>query len=310
MNIQHLRYAVEVERTGSITEAAENLYITQPSLSKAIREFESSCGVTIFERTPRGVIPTAKGRNLLEHARAILKQVSEIETLARDDEPDKQTFSISIPRGSYIAEGVARFSATLDFDKSLSIKIRETNSVQTIDLIAEGRFNVGIIRYPVAEEPFFMDYVKRKNMKCEPIWEFEYVVLASSQSPLAYLKNVEEADLQRVVEIYQGDVRTPYLAAPAPEREASRERQAIYVYERSIQFEFLANLPNTYMWVSPVPPEPLLRYSLMQRRCDGVMPRHRDVLVYHADYKLTDLDRRFIDKLFEAKNKVAFTQIN
>ena len=48
MNIQHLRYAVEVERTGSITEAAENLYITQPSLSKAIREFESSCGVTIF----------------------------------------------------------------------------------------------------------------------------------------------------------------------------------------------------------------------------------------------------------------------
>jgi DNA-binding transcriptional LysR family regulator len=301
---------VEVERTGSITEAAVNLYITQPSLSKAIREFESSCGVTIFERTQRGVIPTAKGRNLLEHARAILKQVSEIETLARDDEPDKQTFSISIPRGSYIAEGVARFSATLDFDRPLSVKIRETNSVQTIDLIAEGRFNVGIIRYPVAEEPFFMDYLKRKYMKCEPIWEFEYVVLASSQSPLAYLKSVEEADLHQVVEIYQGDVRTPYLASPAPEREAPRERQAIYVYERSIQFEFLANLPNTYMWVSPVPPEPLLRYSLMQRRCDGVMPRHRDVLVYHADYKLTDLDRRFIDKLFEAKNKVAFTQIN
>ena len=112
MNIQHLRYAVEVERTGSITEAAENLYITQPSLSKAIREFESSCGVTIFERTPRGVIPTAKGRSLLEHARAILKQVSDIESLARDDEPDRQTFSISIPRGSYIAEGVARFLAS------------------------------------------------------------------------------------------------------------------------------------------------------------------------------------------------------
>ena len=256
------------------------------------------------------MIPTQKGRNLLEHARAILKQVSEIECLARDDEPDKQTFSISIPRGSYIAEGVARFASTLDFDKPLSIKLRETNSVQTVDLIAEGRFNMGIIRYPVAEEPFFMDYVKRKNMKSEPIWEFEYVVLASSQSPLAYLKNVEEADLARVVEIFQGDVRTPYMGAPAPEREMPSQRQAIYVYERSTQFELLANLPNTYMWVSPVPPEPLLRYSLMQRRCDGVMPRHKDALIYHADYKLSEFDRRFIDKLFEAKNKVAFTPIN
>jgi DNA-binding transcriptional LysR family regulator len=310
VNIQHLRYAVEVERTGSITEAAENLYITQPSLSKAIREFESNCGVTIFERTPRGVIPTAKGRSLLEHARLILKQVAEIESLARDDEPDKQTFSISIPRGSYIAEGVARFAATLDFEKPLSIKIRETNSVQTIDLIADGRFNMGIIRYPVAEEPFFMDYVKRKGMKTEPIWEFEYVVLASSQSPLAYLKTVEEPDLRRMVEIFQGDVRTPYLAAPAPERGRAPARQAICAYERSTQFELLANIPNTYLWVSPVPPEPLLRYSLVQRRCDGVRSRHRDALVYHTAYKLSDCDRRFIDKLFEAKNKVAFTQVN
>ncbi len=309
MNIQHLRYAVEVERTGSITEAAENLYITQPSLSKAIREFESNCKITIFERTPRGVIPTPKGRALLDHARAILKQVSEIEAIAGDDEPGRQVFSISIPRGSYIAEGVARFAATLDFQKSLAVKIRETNSVQTIDLIAEGRFNMGIIRYPVAEETYFFDYVKRKGLKTEPIWEFEYVVLAASQSSLAYLKCVEEADLSELTEIFQGDVRTPYLASPAPERELPRARQAIYVYERSTQFELLANLPGTYMWVSPVPPEPLLRYSLMQRRCDGVMPRHRDALVYHADYRLTELDRRFIDKLFEAKNKVAFTTI-
>ncbi|HPR78720.1 MAG TPA: LysR family transcriptional regulator, partial [Candidatus Limiplasma sp.] len=59
MNIQHLRYAVEVEKTRSITEAAENLYMSQPNLSRAIRELESDLGISIFDRTPKGIVPTA-----------------------------------------------------------------------------------------------------------------------------------------------------------------------------------------------------------------------------------------------------------
>ena len=61
MNTQHLKYAIEVERTGSITQAADNLYIGQPSLSKAIRELEESLGIVIFKRTSKGVVPTEKG---------------------------------------------------------------------------------------------------------------------------------------------------------------------------------------------------------------------------------------------------------
>ena len=60
-NILHLKYAVEVEKTGSISKAAENLYIAQPHLSKAIRELEGSLGAAIFNRTSKGVVPTKKG---------------------------------------------------------------------------------------------------------------------------------------------------------------------------------------------------------------------------------------------------------
>ena len=58
MNTQHLKYVVEVERTGSITQAADNLYMAQPNLSKAIKELEDTLGISIFRRTSKGVVPT------------------------------------------------------------------------------------------------------------------------------------------------------------------------------------------------------------------------------------------------------------
>lgn len=64
MNTLHFKYAVEVERTRSITQAAENLYMAQPNLSKAIKELEDNLGITIFERTSKGTIPTVKRRRI------------------------------------------------------------------------------------------------------------------------------------------------------------------------------------------------------------------------------------------------------
>lgn len=86
MNTLLLQYAVEVERTGSITRAAANLYMDQPNLSKAIRSLEESLGAPIFKRTPKGVVPTARGRIFLEHARNVLAQIEEMEHLYKPDQ--------------------------------------------------------------------------------------------------------------------------------------------------------------------------------------------------------------------------------
>ena len=74
MNILHLKYAVEIAKTGSLNKAAENLYMGQPNLSRAIRELETCLGITIFERTSRGMIVTADGEEFLQYARRILAQ--------------------------------------------------------------------------------------------------------------------------------------------------------------------------------------------------------------------------------------------
>lgn len=66
MNLSYLKYAVEVEKTGSITKAAQNFYMNQPHLSKIIRELERDLGCDIFDRTSRGMVPTKKGEEFLQ----------------------------------------------------------------------------------------------------------------------------------------------------------------------------------------------------------------------------------------------------
>ena len=78
MNITHLKYAVEVARTGSISQAAENLFMSQPNLSKAIKEFESRLGFAIFRRTSRGMEPTPKGADFLALGENILAEIAEM----------------------------------------------------------------------------------------------------------------------------------------------------------------------------------------------------------------------------------------
>jgi molybdenum-dependent DNA-binding transcriptional regulator ModE len=109
MNILHLRYAIEVEKTGSISQAAANLYMGQPNLSKAIKELETTLDITIFKRTSKGVVPTKKGQEFLNYAKNLLSQIEEMESLYKPAQANKQRFNISIPRASYITHAFVKF---------------------------------------------------------------------------------------------------------------------------------------------------------------------------------------------------------
>ena len=75
MNILHLKYAVEVARCGSINKAAEKLYVEPPNLSRAIKGLETSLGVTLFERSARGMVLTSDGEVFIRYAKNIMQQI-------------------------------------------------------------------------------------------------------------------------------------------------------------------------------------------------------------------------------------------
>ena len=108
MNLQQLRYAVEVAKTGSITAAAKNLYMGQPNLSKSIRELEAELGITLFERTARGVAPTKNGEDFLGYARSIIAQMESLETMFGPHTETGTQLSVCAPRASYVAQAFSR----------------------------------------------------------------------------------------------------------------------------------------------------------------------------------------------------------
>ncbi|MBO5487383.1 MAG: LysR family transcriptional regulator, partial [Eubacterium sp.] len=86
---------------------------------------------------------------------------------------------------------------------------------------------------------------------------------------------------------------------------ASADKKTIYVYERGSQFDLLANVPTTYMWVSPIPTSYLEKNNLVQRACKAANNRYRDVLIYRKDYELSEKDKLFQKKIYESKVEVA-----
>ena len=306
MNTLYFKYAIEVERSRSITQAAENLFMAQPNLSKAIKELEDTLGYAIFERTPKGVIPTAQGTQFLQHARNIVQQLEQMESIADKGSDLTQRFSLSFPRVSYISQAITRLVSKLDKEKGIHVNVMETNSIQSVANVVDGRFNLGIIRYQMTYEQYFKDFLSEKKLCYEPIWEFEHLVIMSKNNPLAEAETITVNDLKPYIEIAHGDNVIPYLMSENVGYSEASTKRRIDLYERGNQFELLCNIPETFMWVSPVPDSFLSRYQLIQRACKAERNLHKDLPIYPKDYQFRPIDQQFIDQLFAAKNEVAF----
>ncbi len=306
MNTLHFKYAVEVERTGSITQAAENLFMGQPNLSKAIMELEETLGFQIFERTSKGVLPTDKGSVFLVYAKNILASIEKMEALS-DQNSAGQTLSIAFPRCIYIASALKALSSELDFDGKLRLNIRETNAVQIINSIAAGTFNFGMVRYRLLHEPYFMDYIRDKDLEVIPFWEFDSMVLTAKRN----CPNVEKLsyyELGAMTPITFGDETIPYLSFGEVRREAKSPAadKVVFVYDRGTATELLESLPNSYMLSAPMPKKELEKHGLAQVKCDLPNERTKDVILFQKGYNFTSLERRFIDILSQIKNEAEF----
>lgn len=301
MNILHLKYAVEVAKEGSLNKAAENLYMGQPNLSRAIKELERDLGVTLFERSAKGMVVTPEGESFLGYAKKILHQIDEVEALYQKGLPIKQRFSISVPRASYISAAFAAFSQSMD-NAPAELFYKETNASRAIDNILQADYKLGVIRYTEQYEKYFKAMLDDKGFDYELVAEFTYVLLMSKAHPLASHADVTFDDLKSYVEIAHADPYVPSLPLSEVRKEELPEiDRRIFVFERASQFELLSENPETFMWVSPVPTSLLERYGLAQKRCAENTKVYRDVLIYRKDYRLTATDKRFISALCDAK---------
>lgn len=306
MNLLHLKYAVEVEKTRSINKAAENLFMGQPNLSRAIKELEDSLGITIFKRTSKGISPTPRGEEFLHHAKKILAQVDEVEEIFKNTDNGKQLFSISVPRATYVGEAFAAFVGKLDRDRDIEIFYKETNAMRAITNILQADYRLGIIRYQTTFEQYFKNMLHEKDLMAETVYEFSYNVLISEKSPLAKKDILEFSDLSNCIEIAHPDPYVPSLPLIDVKKAELSDfvTKRVFVFERASQFALLDSLAGSFMWVSPMPEKILRQYGLTCRKCPANKKKYRDVLIYRKGTHLNAVDKLFISELYKSRDSL------
>jgi DNA-binding transcriptional LysR family regulator len=304
LNLLHLKYAVEVAKVGSMGKASETLLIATPNLSRSIKELEADLGITIFERTSKGMELTPEGQEFIGYAKTILGQIEQVENFYKKGTAKKQEFSISVPRACYISEAFAQFSKSLTTDTA-EIFYKETNSQRTIRNMLEHDYKLGIIRYAENYDRYFKTMLEEKGFQYELVTEFTYSLLMSADNPLAKKENITFDDLKDYVEIAHADPYVPSMPISKVVKEELPDNinRRIFIFERASQFDLLSINPETFMWVSPAPQRILERYNLVQKKCADNKKVYKDILIYKKGYKLTKLDRQFITALCESKRK-------
>ena len=304
MNILHMKYAVEVAKVGSLNKAAETLLIAAPNVSRSIKELEADIGISIFERTTKGMELTPECEEFINYAKGILNQIDEVENFYKKGSAKKQKFSISVPRACYISEAFSQFSKSLS-KEAAEIFYKETNSQRTIRNMLEHDYKLGIIRYAENYDKYFKAMLEEKGFCYEMVTEFTYSLIMSADNPLSQKETITFDDLADYIEIAHADPYVPSMPLSKVVKEELPDNidRRIFIFERASQFDLLSNNPETFMWVSPAPESLLKRYNLVQKKCVDNKKIYKDVLIYKNGYKLSKLDRQFITELCEAKRK-------
>ncbi len=315
MNTLHFKYAVEIEKTRSITHAAENLYMAQPNLSKAIKELENTLGITIFKRTSKGVIPTDQGVKFLEYAKQILIQIDNMEAIQSPDRMKKRRVRISVPRTGYISMAFTDFITELGENGSgADVTFQETNAMRTIESVCENGYDFGIIRFNRSFEKYFTDCLAEKKLSSQPLWEFEMLAVMSAEHPEADNGHLSYNELsERYTEVLQGDTAVPYLSPhgirlPAEQESADDNKSRVYVFDRGSAMDILSSSPQSFMLDSPMPAQLCRKLRLIQKKCSFSNNSYRDLIIYSAEHRLSDLELSFINKLYEIRNATVFTE--
>jgi DNA-binding transcriptional LysR family regulator len=213
MTLIQIYYALKVAENGSMNKTAEALYISQPTLTNAIKDLEEEIGVTIFERTSKGVFLTREGANFLADAQELYSQYENLKLQYGGERQLKSKFAISCQHYTFAVKAfemlVLRYD-TLDYD----FAFRETQTKEVVKDVAHHKSDLGIL--------FMSDYNKRVlkrllqdyNLVFHPLYKCQAYVYLAKDHPLASHKSIsfEELAPYPCLSFEQGDIDSSYLA--------------------------------------------------------------------------------------------------
>ncbi|WP_068963229.1 LysR family transcriptional regulator [Desulfosporosinus sp. BG] len=241
MTLQQLKYAIEIAARGSINEAAKRLFITQPSLSNAIKELEAELNITIFERTNKGISISVEGAEFLGYARQVLEQTELLENRYLDAKPFPQHFSVSTQHYAFSVNAFVNLMKKYALEE-YEFTLRETKTYEILDDVKNLRSEIGILYLNEFNSKVINKLMKENNLGFTELFKAAPHVFISAKNPLAKQERVtlEDLDSYPCLSFEQGEYNSFHFSEEI--LSTLSHKKSIRVSDRATLFNLLIGL--------------------------------------------------------------------
>ena len=284
MTLLQLKYVVEVAKTGNITEAAKRLYLSQPSLTNAIRELEKEMQITIFCRTNRGVTVTNEGDLFLSYARQVLEQTDLLTEKFTGKGAGSRHFSVSCQHYSFAVNAFVDVIREYG-GKQYDFVLRETQTHEIIEDVSRLKSEIGILYTSSKNEEVIMKFIRQNDLLFEELFIAKPHVFLSSRHPLAAKAALSIEDLEDYpyLSFEQGEYNSFYFSEEI--LSTLDRRKNIKVRDRATLFNLAIGLDGYTVSSGVISREPTqatsgrwayMRSCVSQPRSRGITPWTRN----------------------------------
>lgn len=213
MTLQQLHYAITISESGSLNKAAEILYIAQPSLTNSMQELEKELGITIFNRSGRGVTLTADGAEFLQHAKQLYSQYEMLTEKYGNSQNIKRKFGVSTQHYSFAVKAFVELVKSFDTTR-YEFAIRETQTKDVIGDVASLKSEIGILYLSDFNRAAIGKLLRTAGLEFHHLIDCKAYVYLWSGHPLASRKSIrfEELADYPCLSFEQGDTSSFYFA--------------------------------------------------------------------------------------------------
>lgn len=241
MTLQQLKYIIEVVRCGSISEAAKQLFISQPSLSNAVKELENELGIEIFFRSAKGITLSPDGSEFLSYARQVVEQAELLEQRYTGKKPSKQLCSVSTQHYAFAVNAFVNVIKALGTDE-YELTLRETRTHEIIEDVKNFRSEIGILYLNDFNRKVLNKLLRENHLVFKSLFVASPHVFISAAHPLAKRKSVTLAELEEYpcLSFEQGEFNSFYFSEEI--LSTVPHRKTIHVSDRATLFNLVIGM--------------------------------------------------------------------
>ena len=213
MTLTQLHYIITIAETKSFNKAAEQLYVSQPSLTSAMKELEKELGITLFYRSGRGVTLTNDGTEFLLYAKQIYGQYESVLEKYGKGGSYKKKFGVSTQHYSFVVKAFVDMAKEFDMSK-YEFAIRETKTAEVLSDVSTMKSEIGVLYLCDFNRKSMEKLMKSAGLEFHHLIDCQAYVYIWKNHPLASESSISFAELEGYpcLSFEQGDNSSFYFA--------------------------------------------------------------------------------------------------